>query len=481
LGLIPSSRLAEPDDARVAGMRRRLMVELAFAADDDAAARTIIADMRQHPEDLIAARLLDVQCEQRKGTEVSEAQEHLRAIASDLSSDSNPIDRFLVAEAMLQNELESEAADLIADHVDLGSPRPATFLYLSALAEARRDDSYRDALAEASDDVRNEPAMLWLDARHAWNAGDIERSLAAISRFLIIKPDEPRGILMRIEVLLRLGRSKQILEALDQPIEDLPWGSGDQPFRVVGLLGHFGLHERAARFAYRLFLERRDKPRAWMALSSISIRNGNQLRGVEMGWSPTAVGADVAIDVRYDDGEQSFFIVEDDPGLRSLDPESWESDHALIRSIRGLGVNDRFTGPDGRKGRIVTLRHKIIARFHYVIANYERRFPEVFGFKSVRIDPERPGGLDEMIGQLKERHDWVIAEQEEWLAGGQPIDVLAARVGVDTIDAAAGLAQQGIAIPVAEGTEIERCAAGTSIASNDRRGCVLDLVTFWTA
>ena len=471
----------EPTDSRIAGMRRRLMVEFALAARDDLAAKSVIEEMLRHPDDVIAARLLEVERESRGGLGVDAVQERLAAIRRDIGPDANPIDRFLVAEAMLKAGLEGEAADLIAAHVDLQSPRPATLLYLSALAESRRDEAYRAALAKASEAVTRHPDMLWLDARHAWNAGDIERSLADLDRFLADRPNEPRAVLMRIEVLLRLGRSRQVLEALDQPIEDLPWGSGEQPFRIVGLLSHFGLQDRAARHAYRLFLERRDKPRAWMTLSSITIREGQEQHGRLAGWTPTTVGADVAVDIEYDDGEGVFFIVEADPRLRSLDSESWEPDHALVRAVSGLGIGARFTAPDGREGRVAGLRHKIVARFHYVIAHYEKRFPEVFGFKSLRIDPDSPDGLSEMIAQLKERHDWVVAEQDQWLASGHPIDVLAARIGADTIDVVAGLAQQGIGIPAAAGVEEERVAAETAILANRRAGCVLNLATFWNA
>src|SRR3546814_4122864 len=42
--------------------------------------------------------------------------------------------------------------------------------------------------------------------------------------------------------------------------------SSDLQFRVATLLGHFGFSERAAKVAYRLFLEHRDNSQAWMTL-----------------------------------------------------------------------------------------------------------------------------------------------------------------------------------------------------------------------
>lgn len=486
-GLTSAERLArveamdEPIDERVASIRRRLAAELALAADNLDAVKRVVGEMLRHRDDIISAQLLDIQRQQRAGLDDEEAKKLLLALATKLPADAEPIDRFLVGQALMDNGLEAHAAELVEQHIDLQSPRPATLMYLTALAEARRDGAYRQALEAAAPEVRDDPAMLWLDARHAWNSGDLDRCLLSLDRFLTVKPDQPRAVLMRLEVLIRLNRTRQILETLDQPIEDLGWRGEKDPYRVAVLLTHFGYHDRAARLAYRLFLEHRDKPRAWMTLSGMTIREGQDRRENQSGWNADTVSEDIAVDVEYDDGETVFFIVEADPHLRKLDPESWEPEHALIKAVRGLAVDCRFEGPDGRAGRITKLRHKIVARFHYVLANYERRFPEVFGFKSFTVDPNSPHGLDEMIAQLKDRHDWVLAEQEQHLASGLPIDVLAERLGCDTIDVAGGLAEQGIFLKVADGTEQERLVAAEAVRSNASRGCVLDLNAFWSA
>ncbi|USI73921.1 tetratricopeptide repeat protein [Sphingomonas morindae] len=483
----PADRLAalqameDQGNERVSGMRRRLVAEMAIAAKDDAALRSVLDDMLARPEDVVAARLLELQASIRSGAAEEETRDRLIGIADDLGDDPEPIERMLVAEAMLENGLEARAADLIERLADLDSPRPVTFMYLTALAEARRDGAFRAALARAAATVREHPDMLWLDARHSWNVGDLDRCLADLDRMLEIRPGLPKAILMRIETLLRLGRSKAVLETLETPIEDLPWSGGSDPYRVARLLHHFGHHDRAARFAYRLFLQQRDRPRAWMTLTSMTIRKGPQDAGRPDNWFPDAVGTDVAIDIEYANGSTAFLVVEPDKELRALDPQSWEPEHPLVKAAWGLRVDDEFTAPDGRSARITKLRHKIVARFHYVLANYEERFPDVFGLRSMTVDPESPNGLDEVIAELKERRDWVLAEQERHLASGMPIDLLAARLHMDTIDVAAGLAEQGVPLKVAAGTEPEREAAQAAILANGRRGCVLDLLSFWTA
>ena len=483
----PAERLAalqamkDQGDERVSGMRRRLVAEMAIAAKDEVALRSVLDDMLSRPEDVVAAKLLEVQASIQSGAAQEDTRERLIGIADDLGDDPEPIDRMLVAEAMLENGMEARAADLIEGLADLDSPRPVTFMYLTALAEARRDGAFRAGLARAAAVVREHPDMLWLDARHSWNVGDLDRCLADLDRMLEIRPDLPKAILMRIETLLRLGRSKAVLETLETPIEDLPWAGGRDPYRVARLLHHFGHHDRAARFAYRLFLQQRDRPRAWMTLTSMTIREGSQDTGRPANWFPNAVGTDVAIDIEYADGSTAFLVVEPDKELRALDHASWEPEHPLVKVAWGLRVDDEFTAPDGRSARIIKLRHKIVARFHYVIAKYEERFPDVFGLKSMTVDPESPTGLDEVITQLKDRRDWVLAEQERHVISGMPIDLLATRLHMDTIDVAVGLAEQGIPLKVAAGTESERETAQAAIRANGRSGCVLDLLSFWMA
>src|SRR6201999_1707639 len=134
--------------------------------------------------------------------------------------------------------------------------------------------------------------------------------------------------------------------------------------------------------------------------------------------------------------------------LRKLDPESWEPDHALVRAVGGLRVDERFVGPDGREGVVRQVRHKYVARLHYAMQHHEARFPDISGFKSVAVDVQQPGGLDGLISQIKARHDWVQEEENRYLNSPVPLGVLAHRVGVDTVEVAVGLAGHGVKLKV---------------------------------
>src|SRR5262245_1629417 len=65
--------------------------------------------------------------------------------------------------------------------------------------------------------------------------------------------------------------------------------------------------------------------------------------------------------------------------------------------------------------------------------------------------------------------------------GARPLGILAHRTGSDTIDAALGLAQSGISLKVASGLPPAREAATQAISDNQRKGCIVDLLAFWTA
>ncbi|HEX8579132.1 MAG TPA: hypothetical protein VF655_06005, partial [Allosphingosinicella sp.] len=145
----------EPVDERVASIRRRLIADLALAAGNLDAVKRVVDEMLCQPDDVVSAHLLDIQRQRQAGLDEDGAKKLLLALAADLPDDVEPIDQFLVGQALLDVGLEARAAELVEPHVDLQSPRPATLMYLTALAEARRDDAYRKALRAAAPEVRN--------------------------------------------------------------------------------------------------------------------------------------------------------------------------------------------------------------------------------------------------------------------------------------------------------------------------------------
>lgn len=197
-------------------------------------------------------------------------------------------------------------------------------------------------------------------------------------------------------------------------------------------------------------------------------------------WCVEVMAPDTAVDLRYDDGEKIFFILEPDAGLRQLDEYSWEPGHRLVKALMGLRAGQHFVDADGREGTVEQLRHKYIARLHYIMEHYEKRFPEIFAIRRMTVDPTRSDWLEQLIAELKAQSESVEQEQEQYLREGWPLGVLAHRLGYDTIEVAAGFASQGIPLKVAFGTTEAREEAARAAQFNARKGCVLDLLTLWT-
>lgn len=467
-------------DERLQAIRWRLVGEMALRmGNDDQLARAVAALRASDPED-ITASLLEIRGSRKRIEDAQPAQEKMLALAASAQTDLSMTARYQLADELRNHDLPDAAANLLEGHVDLGRPSPATELYLQSLAGARRDEAFGAALARTSPDVRNSLQIRWVEATHAWNMDDLPASLSAVEAILAEHPSETRARLLKLEILVRQNCSAGVFAELDKPLETLVWRDVQNLFRVASLLGHFGYVERAAALAYRLFLEHRDLSQAWMTLSTLVLEEGRGDGEIPGPWTITTVGPNAAVKLRYVDGTETFFVVEPDIALRRLDADSWEPNHALARCLAGRGTDQAFTGPDGREGTIIQVTHKYVARLHHVMEHHSTRFPEIFGFKSVAVDFEQPNGLDGLIAQLKARHDWITREEENYVNGFMLLGVLADRVGADTIDVSGGLAARGVALKVTAGNAVEREATTAAIQEHGQRGCVLDLLAFWT-
>ena len=461
--------------------RWRLIGELALKTGAAETLNAAVAGLRALDAADITADLLEIGGEHKAGLDDDAVQERLRAVAAALPSNVDMMTRYVVAEELRDQDLPEEASALLEGHIDLSRRSPATILYLQSLAAARRDDAFRMAVAAAAPEVRDDPETLWMVAVHAWNVGDLPGAVSAVEALLALQPDNPRARLLKIEILLRQDRSSELLAEFDEPIENLSWTRLQDRFRIASLLGHFGYVERAAAFAYRLFLEHRDYSQAWMTLSMLVLKEGMGEADDSRPWNAPVVALNVAVDLLYDDGEEVFFVIEPDVSLRKLNEESWEPEHPLVQVLIGLAVGAHFVDPAGREGTIAQLRHKYVARLQYVLQHFEARFPTIQGIRRVPVDVEQSGGLDELIAELKARHDWFEREQEQYSNGPWPLGVLAHRLGLDVIEVADGLASQDIPLKVATGNEPERELSVQAVRENAQKGCVLDLLAFWRA
>jgi tetratricopeptide (TPR) repeat protein len=478
-------KLVEEIDAteqgHIAQLKWRVLGDLALRSRDYERVNTAIAHLVELPQGKLPGALLRLQRDARLGVDENERHAQLIELGGADSTLANNLSRYLVAEEMRNQGLPAEAAKLLEPIVDPQALNPATRLYLGCLVEARRDEAFRAALKKASTAVNRDLDTLWLVAIHSWNVGDLPDSRKALDTILANRPDNAPARLLKIEILIRSNDTEGLLKELERPIEQLPFSRLRDKLRIASLLGYFGQMERAVAYAYRLFLENRQASQAWLCFQGLILRGGTNLTPSDRAWDIEAVEANAAVDIEYDDGEKQFVIVEPDATLRGLDEDSWEPDHPLIREIMGSSVGAKFVNPvTGKTGEIKQIRHKYVAKYHFVLANHETRFPEVSAFRSFSIDPSSPDGLAPILEQLKARHDFALQEQENYQKGPWPLAIFAHRVGCDTIEVADGLAAQELQMKVATGSEAERHAAIAAISSNRTAGCVLDLLSYWT-
>jgi len=462
-------------------LKWRILGDLALRIRDYERVDSAIAGLASLPEGKLLADLLRVRRDAQRDVNKDERHASLIELARAEFTLANNLSRYLVAVEMRNQDLSAEAAKLIEPIVDLQVLSPATHLYLGCLVEARRDEAFRAALAKASPEVRKDPETLWLLAIHSWNVGDLPESRRAVDALLADRPDSAPARLLKIEILIRSNEIDELLPELDRPIERLAFSRLSDRLRVASLLGHFGQMGRAVAYAYRLFLENREISEAWLCFHGLILTAGAKLPNSDESWDPKIVCENAAVDIEYEDGEKQFVIVEPDAMLRRLDEDSWEPDHPLIRQIMGLSVGAEFNNPATTKpGKIRQIRHKYVAKHHFVLANHEARFPGVSAFRSISVDVSSPEGLAPLLEQLKARRDFADQEQDNYRKGPWPLAIFAHRVGCDTIEVADGLAAQELPMKVALGSEDERRAATDAIASNRNAGCVLDLLSYWT-
>lgn len=462
-------------------LKWRILGDLGLRTGDNDRVEAAVAGLAGLPEGKLLSELLAVRRDARKGVDETQRHACLTALGASEFTLSSNLSRYLVADEMSNQDMPDEAARLLEPIVDLQVLSPITRLYLSCLAEARRDEAFRNSIANASGDVRADVEILWLQATHSWNIGDLREAGKAIDSLLRNHPDHAAARLLKVEILLRSDQVESVVKELERPIEKLAFTRLTDKFRVASLLGHFVPIERAVAYAYRLFLENREISQAWLCFHGLVLQEGVNLGESHGPWDLTVVGNDAAVDIEYGDGEKQFVIVEADGRLRRLDDESWEPDHPLVKAIAGLAVGASFTNPvNGKTGTIKGIRHKYVAKHHFVLANHEARFPSINAIRSIPVDVSTPEGLAPLLDELKAKHDWIEQEQDSYARGPWPLALLAHRTSCDTIDVAEGLASQDIRLKVAAGTQPERRNATASIVENGTSGCVLDLNAYWT-
>ena len=140
-------------------------------------------------------------------------------------------------------------------------------------------------------------------------------------------------MLWHIDCLVRLGQEGEVRKLVASVNHEDFDGTLSAKLQLARALVAFGQHERALRFAYRLFLTNRDTPEAWMALMAVVFglpRDGDPdlLREV--------ADDEAVIEIKTDRGEALRYSVEVDEELRRYTTDAIDVIHPVATAVRGL-------------------------------------------------------------------------------------------------------------------------------------------------
>jgi hypothetical protein len=151
-------------------------------------------------------------------------------------------------------------------------------------------------------------------------------------------------------------------------------------------------------------------------------------------------------------------------------------DHRIAQLLLGTTVGQEITLPDHTNAKIGWIKPKTLHALHTILDSFENTFPDAEGFERVRIDTKKPD-FEPILARVRERHDAIESMARSYDAGHLPLALVARALGSDPVETMLGLAENGHAIRVCEGTHQEREAAFAAIRSNGARGCVIDPLT----
>lgn len=468
-------------DSRLKMTRLRIIGELAGRGGHAKDLMEVADDIATIDTENLLGTYYRILAEEMQLGDAETADQQFVALSQAVDLDTDAVLVASIGRQLCNRECYDSAVDMLESIVDVERESPLLNVYLEALAGARRDEKFDTLLGQVFESASASVGMLWLVAAHRWNQGDVKQSLATVKRILSVEPKHPRARLLKVECYLRLNRSSEAADALSDRIEELDWVDPNDKLRVVRLLAGLGYPERAADFAYRIFIQHRDLGAAWLTLCTLVIFDGRGGQTDAARLLMPKVNLHAAVDLKLENGENLFLIVEPDADLRKLDEHSWEPENPTVQSIMDKKEGEKFTLANGEQGSVISVRHKYVSRLHYITRNFEKRFPSLPGFYQIDVAPQTDGGFDELIEQLRARHDHVQDSLLTYSKSMSMLGALALSIGTDEIDAAVAVAESGYKLKVATGRDEHRNDANVSIEENQARGCVMDLQTFWVA
>jgi tetratricopeptide (TPR) repeat protein len=383
------------------------------------------------------------------------------------------------ADELLARGYYRECAHLLRNRVSFSKESPALHTLCEACVRGGLGTLAKEILKNLAPDVKNSVFGWKFIANVSYLHGEISKAVPVTRKLFENNNRSISALEWYVQSLLRLNKKNRICRVVSELNDDELVGTIGEKREYVNLLVYCGEISRARSYAYQLFCENRNDHRAWMALSSSVLAFGEPPETTD-DLHLLEVGTDAAFEVLRADGKSETYIIEEDKQLFPLRDENITLDHPISKAAMGKKEGETFIWPFDKKDETVKIniiKHKTLDAFHHILRRFEVQFPDAAGFKSVTIETNQDGGLDEMKALLQQRAEYAQQKSKEYKDGSYPLPILGFHLGIDPIDAFLGLWREcNVSPKVSSCSHVDQDNADSALKKARDSGIIADAV-----
>lgn len=391
-------------------------------------------------------------------------------------------DIFQAANELFNRGFYRQCCDLLRERVSFSHESPALQLLCDACVRGGMATLAKDISERLSNDVRNSIFGWKFGANAAILTGEIAKAVPLTRKLFSENPTSLSSLRWYIQSLLRVndkGRIRRVVKDLNDA-EML--GTIPEKREYASLLVFAGEIERSRNYAYQLFCEHPNDHHSWMALSASVLAFGDLPSETKDLWL-TNVAENAAVEVMLPSGERRKYVIETCDELFPLRQENIALDHPIAQVLLNLKEGDTFEWPlKGQNGdaSIVCIKHKALDAFHFVMQRFEEQFPDADGFSSIKFDPTKEDGLEEIMDLLRQRAQYGEQKITEYQNGSHPLAMLGVTLGLDPIDTFLGIYREsGAAVKVSSCKSEDQRNGSTWLKLARKKGLLLDALSVY--
>lgn len=375
-----------------------------------------------------------------------------------------------------------QCCELLREKVSFSHESPALQLLCDSCIRGGMATLAKEISESLSQEVQNSNFGWKFGASAANLTGEVAKAVPLTRKLFAANPTSLNSLQWYIQSLLRMndtGRIRRVVRDLNDT--DLV-GTISEKREYVSLLVFCKEIERSRNYAYRLFCEHPNDHHSWMALSASVLALGSLPSEAQDLWL-TYVEENAAVEVMLPSGDRRKYVIETDAELYPLRQENLKLGHPIAQALLNLKEGDSFEWPlKGQEGSasIVCIKHKALDAFHFVMQRFEEQFPDADGFSSIKCDPSKDDGLEEIMDLLRQRAQYGQQKVTEYESGSHPLALLGVTLGLDPIDTYLGIHREsGAAVKVSSCKSDDQANASAWLKVARKRGLLLDALSVY--